>query len=277
MIKVGLFLVFFGLLVHTFSQAQEIKGVYTKEKGYKGPENWSSNYPQELQNAKGGVVESADGEAGVPISDDAIQKTRRNQNRSQGNQNGTAKVKVKEPEPIELPEINPPDIDGPDIDINPPDIDLPEVSVQFWRTLLYLLLGIGILAALYFLLKHQKPSKKKLTYDQEEDWNPTLTHKTELDHRLAHFIAEEKYREAIRVYFTLILKALIQKNAIQWQQEKTNLNYVLEMRGKNGSVEFEKCVYHFDLIWYGDYALNRAEFHHIEPLFQQFYQDLIES
>lgn len=55
-------------------------------------------------------------------------------------------------------------------------------------------------------------------------------HETDLDRFLREALAEGNFPLAIRLYYLQIIKDLSINNAIHWSREKTNRDYVLEMR-----------------------------------------------
>lgn len=93
-------------------------------------------------------------------------------------------------------------------------------------------------------------------------------HEADLRHHIQKAIAEEQYPLAIRLYYLSILKELSILGAISWKRDKTNRDYLAEMRGHDLSERFSIATLAFERIWYADIALTRAEFQRIEPIFQ---------
>lgn len=73
-------------------------------------------------------------------------------------------------------------------------------------------------------------------------------------------IADKNYRLAIRYYYVSILQKLTAKELIDWQQEKTNEDYIKEI--KKGAIkdEFTKSTVLYDFVWYGNFNINESEF-----------------
>ena len=71
------------------------------------------------------------------------QKRYRGYNRGGGQGTVPYDPKVKDPDPIEIPDVDAPDIDLPDVNL---DLDPPSISPGVWQVLLFILLG----AALHF-------------------------------------------------------------------------------------------------------------------------------
>lgn len=147
-------------------------------------------------------------------------------------------------------------------------------SSGFWRVLLIILAAIAGVLLLYFLLKNKKPQETKVVVDVEDAWNPEVVTKTELELKLEAAMEREDFRECVRIYFTFILKELIKKGWIRWKKEKTNHHYVMEMGGRDGSLRFMECVRIYDLVWYGEYQIDRDIFEMLQPTLLNYYKSL---
>lgn len=274
------FIASFSGYAQTSNKTEQGKKVlYVKDKKYKGPNEWYGNSPKEFSEKDNyDATSNPYSLEGTNYNDEQIVRERKNRARKEekGNGFGTGgdqtPIEIQEPEPIEVPEFDPPDIDAPDI--NAPDIDLPSISEYFWRTILIILILVALFFIIYFIVKNKKPAITKVTYKEEDKWNPEIVSKSELEIRLENCLQNQNYREAIRVYFTFILKDLIRLNEIKWKQEKTNLQYSIELSGKEYSKDFNKITYMFDLVWYGEYNLTMEEFKNIEPAFVSFLKQL---
>lgn len=290
MSRVGLYIALFLLPVFGFSQKSSQKEkVWKKEKDYleykksdkyEGPEDWYGSYPAEMDkdefaSGSAGGSGSGSGYQGIQYSPQQIQRDR--QERFQGFDRGGGDgdlqydPEVERPDPIELPDIDPPDIDTPDIDL---DIDPPSIPMGFWKVLLFIPIAAAVMVIAYLIFRNSKPANKKVIVDVENDWNPEVISKTELELRLEAAMAKEDYRECVRIYFTFILKELIRKSWIFWKKEKTNHHYLMEMVGKPNQQVFAECVRIYDLVWYGDYAIDEDIFELLKPTLESYYRSL---
>lgn len=238
--------------------------VYKKESKYKGPEDWFSSGPNEIKSSPESFFET---------------KTERNlddiiiRNRSgEAQKTGTEKI-IKKPKEIKIPEFDPPEINDPDIDL---DVDAPDpskISKSTWRTILFILIFSIVILLLYFWLKRQNFSSK-INQIVDENWNPEVITVSELESRLENALKNEVYREVIRIYFTMILQELIRLQLIKWRLEKTNQQYIYEVKNQILRAELRKCTRYFDIVWYGEYNIDRAKFEEIQPHFTRFIQTL---
>jgi len=91
---------------------------------------------------------------------------------------------------------------------------------------------------------------------------------------LEEALSRDDFREGVRIYFTFILKELISKGWIQWKKDKTNHHYLLEVNGKPNSDIFRECVRIYDLVWYGEYEIDRKAYEMLQPTLLNYYHSL---
>lgn len=261
-----------------YYQSQKVENHYVKSKKYKGPKNWQSSYPPNLSSSyyENENVESID-PMDSELSEDELQ---RNREKKYGAEYGEGVVKkpnpdILPPNPVELPDIELPDIDLPDIDLPNVDFDFPTIGTwEFWKYVLLFIVIAVLLFLLYLMLKRINPSDSKVRLDVEDEWNPTVITKSELELKLESAILGSNYRECVRIHFMFILKELIAKKHIDWKPEKTNYDYLLEVRKSKGYDDFAECVRIYDLIWYGDYEISRQNYDGVRPTLESYYQSL---
>ncbi len=250
---------------------------YKKKDKYNGPIDWGGSYPSELEKDEYDysdyVTTSSSGSRRLNYNPQQIKKDRQKRGFDRGGGGGGLQFDptVERPDPIEVPDIDPIDIDTPDIDL--PDVDL-SFSQSLWRVLLFILLFAVLFILAYLIIKNLKPADKKIVVVVEDDWNPEVITKSELELRLDEAIEQENYRECIRIYYTFILKELIRKSWIKWKKEKTNHHYVIEMSKQNSALSFNECVRIYDLVWYGEYYIDNDIYGLLKPSLNDYYQSL---
>ena len=250
---------------------------YQKSQGYKGPTDWYGSSPADMleydeDDYHGGGYGSGSygsGSSGIPYSPQQIQRDRsRNGGLGGGSGNLRFDPEIQPPDPID---VNPPDVDTPDLDL---DVNAPRVPLSFWKILLFIILSVLAMLIIYLIVKNSSQSNKKVMVDVEDHWNPGIVTKTELELRLEEAIKRGDYRECVRIYFTFILKELITKSWIVWKKEKTNDHYLLEMRSKPNSGVFAECIRIYDLVWYGEYDIDKENYNQLKPTLEQYYKSL---
>lgn len=249
---------------------QERKSIqYKKGEKYKGPSDWYTSEP-------GSIDEKIEDEQpneyqGLDYQPEQIQRDRNIEKDGfdRGGGEGTESYD---------PDVLSPDFETPEIDsTTEPDSGKSIFSDRFWKTIGILILFVLVIFIIYQIIKNSKSNPKAVNVASiDRDWNPTVITKTELELLLEKAIEEEDYRECVRIYFNFILKELIKKGWIKWKKEKTNYNYILEMKSHPNSFQFEECVRIYDFVWYGEYQLTKAHFEEIQPVLFDYYK-LIEK
>jgi len=70
--------------------------------------------------------------------------------------------------------------------------------------------------------------------------------------------AEERgdYRLAVRFNYLLLLRMLDDKEFIHWKAEKTNNDFIIEMRNSKLSNDFENITRLYEYVWYGEFEIG---------------------
>jgi hypothetical protein len=93
---------------------------------------------------------------------------------------------------------------------------------------------------------------------------------TELFPYINKAIDQNDYAMAVRLYYLEVLKQLSAQRAITWRKNKTNRQYLQEMRSSKHHGEFRMLTLIFERVRYGGQQLDQAQFEQIEPGFQAF-------
>ncbi len=138
---------------------------------------------------------------------------------------------------------------------------------------LAIILAVALIAfGIYKML--QQPRNRALARDGVEitlDNLEEYLHETDLDRFLRAALAEKNYALALRLYYLQIIKDLSSKGAINWAKEKTNRDYLREMRTHPMAEPFRTATRTFERVWYGNLDLNEATFKSLEPDFKRFF------
>ncbi len=117
----------------------------------------------------------------------------------------------------------------------------------------------------------QSPRNRKLARDGTEITLANLDeyiHETDLDKFLSEAIAASNWSLAVRLYFLQTIKLLSEKEAISWSREKTNRDYLREMRNHRLGMHFRDVTRQYERIWYGNQSISSEEFARLEPEFK---------
>lgn len=84
--------------------------------------------------------------------------------------------------------------------------------------------------------------------------------------------AERKgdYRMAVRLQFLRLLKELAEKNIIRYQQDKTNMDYLMQVHNTPHYADFFRITRHYEYSWYGQFSVSEAAYRQISNDIIQF-------
>ena len=94
-------------------------------------------------------------------------------------------------------------------------------------------------------------------------------HETDLERFLREAMTVGNYALAIRLYYLQTIKLLSEKDLIKWSREKTNRDYLREMKDHRLGREFREVTRTFERVWYGNEPLDEIGFKTLEPGFKQ--------
>ena len=73
-------------------------------------------------------------------------------------------------------------------------------------------------------------------------------------------LKDKNYRLAVRYYYLLTLQKLSGKELIDWQVQKTNHEYIYEIKNNELRAQFGKLTDVYDYIWYGNFEVDEPAF-----------------
>ena len=86
--------------------------------------------------------------------------------------------------------------------------------------------------------------------------------------------AQGNYRLAIRLMFLRLLKNMSEKNIIRYKQDKTNLDYLMELHPTNYYNSFFRVTRNYEYSWYGQFNVSEDAYKLIRSDFDQFDKEL---
>lgn len=109
-----------------------------------------------------------------------------------------------------------------------------------------------------------KSSKKKITATEfsEEDIH-SIDFRTIIDKSKA----ANNHRLSIRYYYLWLLKKMSDNGVIEWDIEKTNSDYLYEIKRAALKEDFQYLSYIYDYSWYGEFTIDDALFDKAEKAF----------
>lgn len=157
-------------------------------------------------------------------------------------------------------------------------LDNPYVPLgqQIWfQTLLWLLIIGGFAAAVMWFLagsqvglfrKRNKAAPTKGETNEIPEDIFAINYQQEIDKAAR----SGNYRLAVRLMFLRLLKNMSERNIIQYKQDKTNLDYLIQLRPTSYYNKFFRITRNYEYAWYGLFAINETAYQAIENDFKDF-------
>lgn len=94
--------------------------------------------------------------------------------------------------------------------------------------------------------------------------NPT---KVNWDQKIKEAFLQKEYRLAVRYHFLSLLKSLSRHKLIAWKSEKTNYDYIREIKQEKIKTDFIELSELYEAVWYGDFPISKQDYHQIDDEF----------
>lgn len=153
----------------------------------------------------------------------------------------------------------------------------PNKAMSFTETMLRIFAVVIAGFVLYFLIKFligrdgnfffSKKNKKVNIANQDLNEN---IHEINFTETIAQFERQQDYRSAVRYQFLSVLKKLADEKLINWNPEKTNQDYLVELKSSDFEAEFKELAHIFDYVWYGEFEVNEENYRHFKQQFLNF-------
>jgi len=114
------------------------------------------------------------------------------------------------------------------------------------------------------LPKNEKVEKTSITLENIEE----NIHETDLERFIREAKEKGDYALAMRLYYLAIIKELSIKKLIKWKRDKTNGEYLRELRNSIFFTEFNEVTNIFERIWYGGGKIDEERFTGFEGKFR---------
>jgi len=163
-----------------------------------------------------------------------------------------------------IPETKPP-LEAPAIQ--------PDNEATHSSTFFIILISIAIITLLIFLLlKNQTPPNPALAPEAkvdiahiEENWQ-----ESDLHDFIRQAVEQGDYAVATRLYYLAAIKQLIFTKKIKWQKDKTNGQYLSELRDTPLFEPFRELTHAFEAVWYGQKTISETGFAQLASRFESF-------
>ena len=140
---------------------------------------------------------------------------------------------------------------------------------------LFAIVIVGFL--LYFIIKYVMNKngislfgKKNRKVDIRDEELHENIHEINFSESILKFEKSGDFRSAIRYQFLFILKKLSDKKLITWNLEKTNKDYVAELKALHLKNSFYDLSYIFEYVWYGESSIDEESYMKFKSQYQSF-------
>ncbi len=150
---------------------------------------------------------------------------------------------------------------------------------QWVQTLLWLLIIGGFAAAIMWYLAGSnvglfRRKNNALQNNGEEELETedifAINYQKEIDKAEAN----GNYRLAIRLMFLRLLKVMAEKNIIQYKQDRTNLDYLMQLHSTGYYNNFFRITRNYEYTWYGKFEVGEEAYKIIRNDFTQLDRQL---
>ncbi len=148
---------------------------------------------------------------------------------------------------------------------------------EWFRNLLWVLVVGGFVAVLiWFIISSdiqlfKRPAPTVAKQEEDELINQSIFD-ISYDIEIQKAISSQNFRLAIRLLYLQTLKRLAEENIINYKQERTNSDYVMQLFNTSYYKDFFRLTRHFEYAWYGQLPVAPASFDVIRNEFSSFKQ-----
>ena len=147
---------------------------------------------------------------------------------------------------------------------------------KFFQYLSYTILILTLLLLIYFLAidrylmrtreKTKKPAPAFINVENFEEHIESAN----LEDLLQQALEEKRFHIAVRIRFLMLITFLSEKNLLSFRIDKTNRNYLNELKNTSHYNNFRKIVRIYERIWFGDVWVEQLDYMLISNAFDGF-------
>ncbi len=156
----------------------------------------------------------------------------------------------------------------------------PAYLAVFLRLVPYLLLALLLYLIIRFFINAntraliQANKNNNLVRLSEDE---RIIRSEDIEQLIKDAVATKNFRLAIRYYYLFILKLMSDKQLINWQLQKTNDDYLGELKSATLKASFAKATLLYDYIWYGGFEIKEDDYGKASTLFLNLQKNVIDN
>lgn len=143
-----------------------------------------------------------------------------------------------------------------------------------FEVIMWILAGCFVLFILYRLFFTQgafrRNTKARETIEPEVSEQEEITNPNELDIKIQQAVADGNFRLAVRYQYLKTLYRLSEQERVELAADKTNYQYVRELKDYNQQNEFAALTLNYEYVWYGEFRIGREIYDRIATGFTAF-------
>jgi hypothetical protein len=146
-----------------------------------------------------------------------------------------------------------------------------------FKFLMFALVALLVLIVIYHLffsegrLRLKKPSAST---KQPESMYEQVDTFSDWESALSKALQAKDYRLSTRILYLETLQKMNRHGWIEYEQEKTNWDYVNQFASHTNAAEFTQLTKYFDYIWYGHFVVDENRFNDIHQLYKNFHNEI---
>ncbi len=138
----------------------------------------------------------------------------------------------------------------------------------------YLIVGLAFALVIYLLARSEfsgffqrkQSTSTAIDFDEIEENIGQMN----FDALIAQALAAGNLRRAVRLRYLYLLRTMSERNLIEWRIDKTNSDYLYELRKPELRPGFTNLTRVFDYVWYGGFQIERVHYDRISRDFDDF-------
>lgn len=151
----------------------------------------------------------------------------------------------------------------------------PLTETLFFQTILWLAIIGGFAAFVIIYLANSNAGlfrRRNHVIHSDEDMKIETDNIFEIHYQkeIDRAVSKGNYRFAVRLMFLRLLKDLADKQVIQYKQDRTNFDYLLQLHSTWRYPDFFRLTRHYEYSWYGQFDIDQDKFHMIKKDFENF-------
>ncbi|MXV38809.1 DUF4129 domain-containing protein [Flavobacteriaceae bacterium Ap0902] len=148
--------------------------------------------------------------------------------------------------------------------------NLNQMTEWVMKALAAVIIGLVLYWAIKFLIGKEGNfffSKKNKKINPEPQTIKENIHEIDFNQLIAEYETSKNYRYAVRYQYLHLLKILTDSGLIEWDPDKTNLDYIQELAGRKEQTAFKKLSHIFDYVWYGEFDIVQRDYNQVKLSF----------